>query len=345
MTAGSVGTPILWIGFSVFVLAMLALDLGIFHRKDRAVPMREALLWTGIWVTLAMLFALGVYLWFGADTALQFLTGYVIEEALSVDNMFVFLLVFATFKVPANLQHRVLFWGILGALVMRALFIAAGAALLARFHWIIYVFGGFLVITGIKLLFQGEQEVHPERNPLFRLFRRLLPSVPDYRGGRFTVIENGRRHATPLLLVLVAVEGTDIVFAVDSIPAIFSVTRDPFIVYTSNIFAILGLRSLYFALAGMMEKFRHLKYGLALVLAFVGGKMLLSTYYPIPIGVSLAVVVSLLTLSVLASLLLPHPTPSPGDHPPSPPGDEPRLSAQPPGHDAAKPDHRGPPAP
>ena len=240
MPLDSIGTPPLWIGFTLFVLAMLALDLGVFHRKAHVVGIREALAWTAVWITLALGFNVGVYVWFGAERALEFLTGYVIEKALSVDNIFVFLVVFAVFAVPAALQHRVLFWGILGALVMRAVFILAGAALLQRFHWIVYVFGGFLVITGVKLLLHSGDEIHPERNPVYRLFRRLVPAVSDYRGARFTVVESGRRYATPLLAVLVVVEATDVVFAVDSIPAIFAVTIDPFIVYTSNIFAILG---------------------------------------------------------------------------------------------------------
>jgi len=299
----SVGTPALWIGFTVFVLAMLALDLGIFHRKAHAVGVREALIGSAAWIGLALAFNAGIYYWFGTDRALEFLTGYVIEKALSVDNLFVFLVLFSTFSVPAALQHRVLFWGILGALVMRAVFVAAGAALVQQFHWALYVFGAFLVVTGIKLLRQRDQEAHPERNPLFRLFRRVVPSISEYRGGRFTVVENGRRYATPLLLVLVAIEATDVVFAVDSIPAIFAVTTDPFIVYTSNIFAILGLRSLYFALAGMMEKFRYLKVGLSFVLVFVGTKMLVAGVYKIPTVVSLLVIVGLLGGAIAASLL------------------------------------------
>jgi len=309
MPLDSIGTPPLWIGFTLFVLAMLALDLGVFHRKAHVVGVREALVWTTVWIALALLFNLGVYVWFGAERALEFLTGYVIEKALSVDNIFVFLVVFAVFAVPAALQHRVLFWGILGALIMRAIFIVLGAALLQRFHWVIYLFGAFLVFTGIKLLVQRAGEVHPERNPLFRLFRRWVPSVPDYRGAHFIVVEGGKRYATPLLLVLVAIEATDLVFAVDSIPAIFAITMDPFIVYTSNIFAILGLRALYFALAGMMEKFHYLKVGLSLVLAFVGVKMLLVGVYKIPILVSLGVIVALLAGAVVASLLRPPTTP------------------------------------
>jgi tellurite resistance protein TerC len=303
MGVESIGTPALWIGFTVFVLALLALDLGVFHRKAHEVHVREALTWTAVWISLALVFNVGMYFWFGPERALEFLTGYVIEKALSVDNIFVFIIVFSVFAVPAKLQHRVLFWGIVGALIMRAIFIVLGAALLQRFHWVIYIFGAFLVFTGIKLLVQRGAKVHPERNLILRLFRRLVPSVGDYRGGHFTVIEAGKRYATPLLLVLVAIEATDIVFAVDSIPAIFAVTTDPFIVYTSNIFAILGLRALYFALAGMMGKFHYLKVGLSLVLIFVGAKMLLAGIYKIPILVSLAVIVSLLAGSIVASLL------------------------------------------
>ncbi|MBL8290882.1 MAG: TerC family protein [Bryobacterales bacterium] len=301
----SIGTPLLWVGFTVFVLAMLALDLGVFHRRAHAVHVREALLWTLVWISLAMIFNVGVYFWFGSERALEFLTGYVIEKALSVDNIFVFLVIFSYFAVPAALQHRVLFWGILGALVMRAIFIFLGAALLQQFHWVIYVFGAFLLFTGVKLLLQQGSEVHPERNPLFQLFRRMVPSVNAYRGSHFTVVQAGRRYATPLLLVLVAIEATDLVFAVDSIPAVFAITRDPFIVYTSNIFAILGLRALYFALAGVMGRFHYLRVGLALVLAFVGAKMMLTDLYKIPIVASLAVVAALLAGSVVASLIRP----------------------------------------
>jgi tellurite resistance protein TerC len=303
----SIGSPALWAGFTAFVLGMLALDLGVFHRKAHGVSVREALVWTGIWVGLALVFNAGVYYWYGSERALEFLSGYVIEKALSVDNIFVFVVVFGAFAVPAALQHRVLFWGILGALVMRAAFIVLGAALLQRFHWVIYIFGAFLVVTGIRLLYEKGEGVDPERNPLFRLFRRVVPSVGDYRDARFTVVEGGKRYATPLLLVLVAIEATDLVFAVDSIPAIFAVTTDPFIVYTSNVFAILGLRSLYFALAGMMEKFHYLKVGLSGVLVFVGAKMLLSGLYPIPIPIaaSLTIIVQILGASVAASLLRP----------------------------------------
>jgi tellurite resistance protein TerC len=312
----SIGTPALWIGFTAFVVAMLLLDALVFHRKAHEVRMKEALGWTIFWISLAVLFNLGIYLRNGRQPALEFLTGYLIEEALSVDNLFVFLVIFSYFAVPPNLQHRVLFWGILGAQVMRAIFIVLGAALIQRFHFIIYVFGGFLVFTGVKLLLQKGEEVHPERNPLFKLFRRMIPCVPDYRGTKFLVREDGKLKATPLMLVLVAVEASDIVFAVDSIPAIFAITTDPFIVYTSNIFAILGLRALFFVLAGIMGKFHYLKVGLALVLVFVGAKMLIMDLYKIPIGVSLGVVAGLLAGSVLISLLRPPAKPPVPVHPP-----------------------------
>ena len=309
MELESVGTPFLWIGFTLLVIAMLSLDLGVFHRRAHEVKVREALLWTVVWIALSLLFNLGVYGWFGSDRALEFLTGYVIEKALSVDNIFVFLVIFSSFAVPAALQHRVLFWGILGAMVLRGVFILVGAALLQTFHWVIYVFGAFLILTGVKLLVRQASEVHPEKNPIFRLFRRLVPSVADYRSSHFTVVDAGKRFATPLLLVLVAVEITDIAFAVDSIPAIFAITKDPFIVYTSNIFAILGLRALYFVLAGVMGRFRYLNTGLAMVLAFVGAKMMLTDLYKIPIGASLAVVALLLSGALLASVIHPQPKP------------------------------------
>jgi tellurite resistance protein TerC len=302
----SIGTPLLWLGFSVFVLVMLGLDLGVFHRKDHVIRVKEALVWTGIWIGLALTFNVGIHIYFGSERALEFLTGYLIEKALSVDNLFVFLVVFSYFSVPAYLQHRVLFWGILGALLMRVLFILLGAALLQNFHWIIYVFGAFLIITGIKLLAQKGEHVHPERNPVLKLFKRVVPAVPDYRDKHFFVRENGKWFATPLFMVLVVIEATDLVFAVDSIPAIFAVTEDPFIVYTSNVFAILGLRSLYFALAAMMGRFRYLKVGLGLVLGFVGIKMVITDIYKIPIVISLAVIALLLTGSIVASLLRPE---------------------------------------
>jgi TerC family integral membrane protein len=301
----SIATPALWAAFTLLIFAVLAIDLGVFHRRAHTVGVREALVWTVVWIALSLLFNLGVWLRFGPERGLEFLTGYVIEKALSVDNLFVFLVIFSAFAVPPALQHRVLFWGILGAMALRGVFIFIGAALIHSFAWVMYVFGAFLLYTGAKLLVKRAAEVTPERNPLFHAFRRLVPSVPDYRGSRFTVVEAGRRYATPLLLVLAAVELTDIAFAVDSIPAIFGISADPFIVYTSNIFAILGLRALYFVLAGMMGRFCYLNTGLALVLMFVGAKMLLAEWHKMPIGLSLVVVASLLTGSIAASLLWP----------------------------------------
>ena len=299
----SVGTPALWAGFLAAVLALLALDLGVFHRHAREVTVAEAGAWSAVWISLALAFNGLVAHWFGAQRGLEFLTGYLIEEALSIDNIFVILVILRYFAVPPELQHRVLFWGILGALVMRLAFILAGTALLARFDWVMYVFGGILVLTAVKLLRERGEQVHPERNPIVRLFRRVVPAVGGYRGSHFLVREEGRLRATPLLLVLVTIEATDLVFAVDSIPAIFAVTRDPFIVYTSNIFAVMGLRSLFFLLAGIMDRFRYLKVGLGLVLLFVGCKMTLSKTFHVPIGISLLVVVLLIGGSVLASFL------------------------------------------
>ena len=303
MEVTTIATPWMWAGFTALVLAMLALDLGVFHRHAHAVKVREAAIWSVVWVTLALAFNGWIAATWGSQRGLEFLTGYLIEKALAVDNIFIFLVIFSSFHVPAAYQHRILFWGILGALVMRALFIFAGAALLAKFHWVMYLFGGFLVLTGGRLLVQRETEPHPEHNPLFRLFTRLVPSVPEDDGGKFLVQRDGRWFATPLLLVLVLIEITDLIFAVDSIPAIFAVTNDPFIVYTSNIFAILGLRAMFFLLAGVMDRFSYLKVGLAFVLMFVGTKMLLTDIYKIPIGLSLGVVVAILASSVIASLL------------------------------------------
>jgi TerC family integral membrane protein len=300
----SIGSPALWIGFSTVILLLLALDLGVFHRHAHEVRFKEALAWTAVWVTLAMLFNLFIYFEYGGRKALEFLTGYLIEEALSVDNVFVFLVTFAYFRVPANLQHRVLFWGILGALVMRLAFILAGVTLLERFHWLIFVFGGLLIVTGSRLLTHKPDDVHPERNPVVKLFQRVVPAVGTYRGPKFFVREGGRLVATPLALVLVAIEATDLVFALDSIPAVLAVTRDPLIVYTSNVFAILGLRSLFFVLSGVLGRFEKLNVGLALVLIFVGAKMIIADWYHIHIGVSLGVVASLIGGSVVWSMLL-----------------------------------------
>jgi tellurite resistance protein TerC len=293
-----------WILFNVFVVAMLVLDLGVFHRRAHTVKFREALLWSLVWIALAAIFAVVVYFWHGRTPTLEFVTGYVIELSLSVDNLFVFLLIFRFFQVPPAHQHKVLFWGILGALVMRAVFIVAGVGLIQRFHWIVYVFGAFLVYSGIKLFRQENAEIHPEKNPVLRLFRKWVPVTKDYEGNKFFVRRPGL-YATPLLVVLLVVETTDLLFAVDSIPAILAITRDAFIVYTSNVFAILGLRSMYFALAGMMEMFRYLHYGLSLVLMFVGAKMLLSHYYEIPTVVALGSVAGVLVVSVLASVMNP----------------------------------------
>lgn len=294
---------ILWIAFNVFVLGMLAIDLGVFHRKAHAVSLKEAGLWSCIWIGLALVFNIGVYYLWGQEKALEFLTGYVIEKSLSVDNLFVFLMVFQYFNTPAEYQHRILFWGIVGALILRAVFIATGSALLSNFHWMIYVFGGFLVVTGIKMFLQGDEKIDPEKNPVVRLFQRMIPVTHEYHGQNFFITKGGKKHATLMMVVLIVVETTDVIFAVDSIPAIFAITTDPFIVYTSNVFAILGLRALYFMLAGVMELFVYLKVGLSFVLVFVGVKMIMVDIYKIPIGASLGVIGGILLLSVLASLV------------------------------------------
>ena len=303
-----------WVGFNVFVLAMLAVDLGIFHRDAHAVSVKEALTWSVVWITLSLAFNGLIWLFWDRispgsdlsnnDAALAFLTGYLIEKALSVDNIFVFVLIFTYFSVPALYQHRVLFWGIIGALLMRGAMIALGATLIKEFHWIIYIFGAFLIFTGIRMASHRNEEVHPEKNPLIRLFKRLMPVTEQYEGDKFFIRRAGVLMATPLLLVLLMFETTDLIFAVDSIPAIFAVTQDPFIVYTSNVFAILGLRSLYFVLAGMIHKFHYLKLGLSVVLVFVGAKMLLTdTPFKIATPVSLVVVALIITTAVVASLV------------------------------------------
>jgi len=303
------GTPLQWGFFFALILGMLALDLGVFNRREHRVGLREALVWSVVWTIVALLFNLWIYYRFGSRIGLEFLTGYIIERSLSFDNIFVFVVLFNYFAVPAEYQHRVLFWGILGALVSRGVFIAMGTALLARFAWLIFVFGGFLVYTGIKILLQKETQVHPERNPVLKLFRRFVPLTSGYRGKRFFVRDDGRFKATPLMLVLVVVEATDVIFAVDSIPAVFGVTQNAFIVFTSNIFAILGLRALYFLLAGLMHKFQYLSYGLGLVLVFVGAKMLVHDWLDIPIEVSLAIVLGLLAAAIIVSLLDPFAPP------------------------------------
>jgi TerC family integral membrane protein len=307
---------VMWVGFNLFVLAMLALDLGVFHRKAHAIRVREALVWSVVWIALALLFNMGVYFWRGPEPALDFLTGYLLEKSLSVDNIFVFLLIFSAFRVPPQYQHTVLFWGIVGALLMRALFIAIGITLLETFHWVVYIFGAFLLLTGVKMAIQRqEREIDPARHPVLRLLRRFLPMTERYEDGKFFVRRGGRAFATPLFVVLLVVETTDVIFAVDSIPAILAITVDPFIVYTSNVFAILGLRALYFALAGLAHRFHTLHYGLAAILVFVGVKMLLVDVYKMPIGIALSVLAGILLLSVLASLVRPrqmphHPVPA-----------------------------------
>jgi tellurite resistance protein TerC len=297
----SIGSPALWLGFLAFVIAMLALDLGVFHREAHVVKPREALVWSSVWISLAMLFNAGLWWQFGPGPGMEFLTGYLIEKSLSIDNIFVFVLIFSALKIPEIYQHRVLFWGILSALVMRAIMIFAGAAMLAKFHWVIYVFGALLVLTGIKLFVQRNQELNPADGTLVRMLRRAIPSTDRLNSNHFFVRENGKWLATPLFMALLLVEVTDVIFAVDSIPAIFAVTSDPLIVFTSNIFAILGLRSLFFLLAGFVDKFRYLKVGLAAVLVFVGLKMSLVDFYKVPASVSLLVIASILALAALAS--------------------------------------------
>ena len=295
-------TPLLfWILFNAFVLLMLALDLGVFHRKSHEVSLREALTWTGVWIFLALVFNGILYYWKGQQQALEFFTGYLVEKALSVDNIFVFIMIFTYFQVPSKYQHKVLFWGIIGALIMRIIFIFAGAALIQKFHFTIYVFGALLIYTGYKMFFHNNTKIEPDKNPVIRFFKRFMPVTPGLQGDKFFVKIDGKRVATPLFLVLILIETTDLIFAVDSIPAILAITQDQFIVYTSNVFAILGLRSLYFALAGVVNRFWLLSYGLAVVLVFVGAKMLLVDVYKIPIELSLAVIASIIALSVILS--------------------------------------------
>ena len=292
----------LWVGFNVFVLIMLALDLGVFHRKNHEVSLKEALTWTAVWISLALVFNGFIFYRFGEELAVQFLTGYLIEKSLSVDNIFVIILIFSYFQVPLIYQHKVLFLGILGALVMRAIFIFAGIELIHRFHWLIYIFGGFLIITGIRMLFSQETKIDPDKNFFVRLIKMIIPITSDYHQSKFVVRQEGRLWATPLLLALIVVEGTDLIFAVDSIPAILAISDDPFIVYTSNVFAILGLRSLYFAVAGIEKFFKYLKYGLAVILVFVGTKMAVADFFKIPVEVSLGVIAFILGVSMVASV-------------------------------------------
>ena len=295
-----------WGGFIIFVLAMLALDLGIFQRKSHEIRIKESLWLTVFWISLALLFNLGIYWIRGPHSAFEFLTGYLVEESLSVDNIFVFLMIFSYFSVPAHVQRKALVWGILGAIILRAVFILTGLTLIRKFEWLIYVFGGLLIWTGIKMFSAPEKQIKPEQNPVLKLFRRFVPVTEGYEHGSFFIKRSGQYFATPLFVVLLVIETTDIVFAVDSIPAIFGVTLDPFIVYTSNIFAILGLRALYFTLAGMMKHFHYLSYGLSVILVFIGIKMLVSSFFPIPIHIALSIVASILAFSVFFSLIQPE---------------------------------------
>src|SRR5688500_161696 len=321
------GGMLSWVLFTVLILTMLAIDQGIFHRKSHVIGMREALIWTVIWISMGLLFGAGVFYFKGHEPGMQYLAGYIIEKSLSVDNIFVFVLIFASFRVPAAYQHRVLFWGILGALIMRGIFIGLGAALIERFHWILYIFVAFLVYTGIKIFLTRDNESEdPSDNPIVRFFRKIARITPAYEGNKMFVKRDGKVWATPLMLVLVVVETSDLIFAVDSIPAIFAVTTDPFIVYTSNVFAILGLRSLYFLLPGSMHKFHYLQVGLAVVLVFVGVKMLVSGVYHIPVVWSLLIICGVLAASIAGSLIharlvpeepaLPDPTHIPEHHTP-----------------------------
>lgn len=300
------GSLLFWIVFNIVIFSVLALDLGVFNKRAHRITLKEALAWSGVWITIALIFNVFVYFQFEKTKALEFLTGYLIEYSLSIDNIFVFILIFSYFAVKQKYQHKILFWGILGALIMRGIFIFAGVALINRFHWIVIIFGGFLVFSGIKMLLQKEEVVvEPEKNGLVRLFRRFIPVSDTLHGNNLFIKQNKKLVATPLFIVLLVIESTDLIFAVDSIPAVLAISKDPFIVYTSNIFAILGLRSLYFAVSGIMGLFRFLKVGLAIVLAFVGLKMLASYFhFEIPILLSLAIIVLILLASIVASVII-----------------------------------------
>lgn len=293
-----------WAGFLLFVVAMLVIDLGLFHKKSHEVKIKEALIWSAVWISLALIFNFLIYLYLGKIKALEFLTGYLIEKSLSVDNLFVFIMVFSFFNVESKYQHKILFWGILGALVFRAIFIFAGVALINNFHWIIYLFGAFLIYTGFKMLKQKEEKFDPSKNILVRIFKFFMPVTPQINGNKFFVRINKKLYATPLFLVLLIIEFTDLIFAVDSIPAILAISNDPFIIFTSNVFAILGLRALYFALAGITKYFRFLKYGLSAILIFVGIKMCISGFFKFPVLISLLVILGILTISVLSSVII-----------------------------------------
>lgn len=294
-----------WIAFIAFIILLLSLDLGVFHRKTHEVKIKEALIWSAVWISLALIFNYGIYYFMGKEKALEFLTGYLIEKSLSIDNLFVFIMLFTFFDVKPQYQHKVLFWGILGALILRAIFIFAGVALISKFHWIIYIFGGFLVYTGIKMLFHNDEKIEPDKNPLVKLFKKFFPVTENMHGGNFFVKINAKTVATPLFVVLLVVEFTDLIFAVDSIPAILAVSNDTFIIFTSNVFAILGLRALYFALAGITKYFHYLKYGLSAILVFVGVKMVIVGFYKIPIHYSLFTILGILIISILLSIIFP----------------------------------------
>ncbi len=294
----------MWVGFVIFIILMLLLDLVVFNRKTHEIKMKEALLTSLFWISLAIIFNLGVWKYLGQQKALEFLAAYLIEESLSIDNLFVFIMIFAYFQVNPKYQHKILFWGIIGAMVLRAIFIIAGVALITKFHWVIYIFGGFLIFTGIRMAMDKGAKIDPDTNPVIRLVKKIIPVTTDHRLGHFFVRIDAKLYATPLFIALVMIEFTDLVFAVDSIPAVLAISKDPFIVYTSNVFAILGLRSLYFALSSIITYFRFLKFGLSAILFFVGVKMCISAFYKMPIGVSLGVLVGILAISILASVLI-----------------------------------------
>ena len=295
-----------WIFFGVFILAMLALDLGVFNRKTHVIQMKEALLWTSFWVTLALSFGAGIYFFYGHGKAIEYVTAYLIEYSLSIDNLFVFMLIFRYFDVPRAYEHKALFWGILLALITRGVFIFAGVALISRFHWVMYIFGAFLIVTGIKMALNKQTEVHPDKNIAIRLLRYVMPVSKNFSGAKFFVVEGGVRVATPMLAVLLALETTDILFAIDSIPAVLAISQDPFIVYTSNVFAILGLRSLFFSISGLMRLFHLLHYGLAAILSFVGVKMMIADFFHVPVGISLLIIASILAASIISSVVWPE---------------------------------------
>lgn len=292
-----------WVAFGVMIILLLALDIAVFNRKSHEIKLKEAVLWSAFWITLALLFNIVVYVYYGHESALQYFTAYIVEKSLSMDNLFVFLMIFTYFKVPPRYQHKVLFWGIIGALLMRLIFIYAGITLINKFHWIIYIFGVILIYSGIKMIREEEREIHPEKNPVIKLFRKIYPVTKEYHGGRFFIRQKKILYATPLFIVMIVIETSDLIFAVDSIPAVLAISNDTFIVYTSNIMAILGLRALFFALAGIMDMFEFLHYGLSFILVFVGLKMLIADFFEIPIFVSLAVIFSILFLSIMTSIL------------------------------------------